>query len=136
MSRLLDILARLRRFEAEQAKRDLAGAIAAETAAKRAMTQAQALVAREARVANPAAPGAFAAWLPAASARIAACKAAETEAATARDAARAALAGRRAALKATDTLVEARAQQAKLEAERRAARSMDDVARPERDGFG
>ncbi len=133
MTKVLDTLGRLRKLEAEQAKRDLARAIAAEIAAGRALTQAQMVVAREARVLNPAAPGAFAAWLPEASATIARCKTAETQAAGAREAARAALSGRRSALKATETLLEARAQQALLEAERRATRVLDDVARPDRD---
>ncbi len=133
MSKALDTLSRLRKLEAEEAKRDLGAAIAAEIAARRALTQAQAVVAREARVVNPAAPGAFAAWLPEASAAIAQCKSTETQAAAAREAARAALSGRRAALKATDTLIEARAQQARLDAERRAARVLDDVARSGQD---
>jgi flagellar export protein FliJ len=129
MSKALDTLGRLRKLEAEQAKRDLAAAIAAELAASRALMQAQAVVARESRVVNAAAPGAFAAWLPAASAAIARCKAAETQAAAERDAARAALAERRAALKATETLLDARAAQARREAERRAIRVLDDIAR-------
>jgi flagellar export protein FliJ len=131
VAKVLDTLARLRKLEAEQAKRELAAAIASEIAAGRALTQAQAAVAREARVVNPAAPGAFAAWLPEASATIAHCKTAQTQAVTAREAARAALARRRAALKATDTLLDERAQQERLEAGRRATRLLDDVPRPE-----
>jgi flagellar biosynthesis chaperone FliJ len=127
MSKALDTLARLRKLETEQAKRDLAAAIAAETAASRALMQAQAVVAREARVVNAALPGAFAAWLPAASATIARCKAAETQAATAREDARAALAGHRSALQATQTLREARDAQEKLQAERWATRGLDDL---------
>jgi flagellar export protein FliJ len=131
MSKSLDTLGRLRKLEAEQAKRDLATAFAAEIAASRALRQAQAVVAREARVVNPVVPGAFAAWLPAASAAIARCKAAETQAAKEREAARAALAGRRSALKATETLLENRAEQERLEADRRATRVLDDIARPD-----
>ena len=127
MSKALDTLARLRKLETEQAKRDLAAAIAAETAAARALLQAQAVVAREARIVNPALPGAFAAWLPAASAAIARCKATETQAAAAREEARAALARHRSALKATQTLLDARHVQEKLTAERRATRVLDDI---------
>jgi flagellar biosynthesis chaperone FliJ len=134
MPKSLDTLGRLRKLEAEQAKRDLAGAVAAEIAAGRALMQAQAVVAREARVVNPAVPGAFAAWLPAASAAIARCKAAETQAVAERELARAALAGRRSALKATATLLENRAQQERVDAERRATRVLDDIARPESKG--
>ncbi len=133
MSRTLDTLARLRKLEAEQAKRDLAGAIAAEIVAGRALTQAQALVAREARVVNPAAPGAFAAWLPEATATIAHCKSTETQAAAMREAARTALSGRLSALKATETLLEARAQHDRREADRRATRVLDDFSRCDRD---
>jgi flagellar biosynthesis chaperone FliJ len=133
MSRVLNTLARLRKLEAEQAKRDLAAAIAAEIAATRALTQAQASVAREARVVNAAAPGAFAAWLPAGSAAIARCVAAKTEAGGDREGARQNLAVRRSALKAAETLVEARSREARLEAERRAIRVLDDIARPDRE---
>ncbi len=133
MAKALDTLARLRRLETEQAKRDLAGAVAAEIAAARALTQAQAMVAREIRVVNPAAPGAFAAWLPSGLAEIERCQTTERQAGAAREAARAALAGRRAALKATDTLLEARAQQERLEAERRAIKTLDDLVRAERE---
>ncbi len=133
MSKALDTLGRLRKLEAEQAKRTLAGAIAAEIAAGRALTQAQAVVAREARVVNVAAPGAFAAWLPAASAAIARCKNAETQAVAERETARSALAGCRSALKATEALLEARARQVMIEEERRATKVLDDIARPKKD---
>ncbi len=129
MSKALDTVARLRKMEAEQAKRDLAAAVAAEMAAARALTQAQAVVAREARVVNPSAPGAFAAWLPEASATIKRCVTAKTQAGMARESARAALAGRRSALKAAETLVEERTQREKLVADRRATRVLDDMAR-------
>jgi flagellar biosynthesis chaperone FliJ len=125
---MLDKLARLRRLEVAQAKRDLASALTAEAAARRALTQAQAAVAREARIATPAVPGAFAAWLPAAADAIARCQNAQTEAAQTRDAARSALAVSRATLKATETLQETRAAEARLQAERRAERTLSDAS--------
>jgi hypothetical protein len=125
MADALAKLARLRRLEAEAAKRDLAVAIAAERAAQRATVQAQAAVALEARVALPAAPGAFAAWLPAAAQAIAQCKSAETKAALDRNAARLALGQRLAAQKAVDTVLADRTAEQRLEAARRLERSRD-----------
>ena len=125
MADALAKLARLRRLEAEAAKRDLAAAAAAERAAQRATVQAQAAVALEARVPLPAAPGAFAAWLPAAAQAIAGCKSAETKAALDRNAARLALAQRLAAQKAVDTVLADRTAAERLEAARRLERSRD-----------
>jgi len=125
MADALAKLARLRRLEAEAAKRDLAAATAAERAAQRATVQAQAAVALEARVALPAAPGAFAAWLPAAAQAIAQCKSAETKAAWERNTARLALAQLLAAQKAVDTVLADRVSEERLEASRRLERSRD-----------
>ncbi len=122
MADALARLARLRWLEAEAAKRDLAAAAAAERAAQRALVQAQALVAMEARVPTAALPGAYAAWLPAGAQAIAACKSAEKQAAQARAAARLALAQRLAAQKAVDTVLEERLAAARLEQERRRER--------------
>jgi F420-0:gamma-glutamyl ligase-like protein len=131
MADTLAKLARLRRMEAEAAKRDLATAVTNERLAQRALTQAQASVALEARVPVPAVPGAFAAWLPAAAQAIARCKAAETEATRQRGAAREALAQRLAAQKAVDTVVAARAEDDRVQAERRAERSRNVPQRKE-----
>jgi len=125
MADALAKLARLRRLEAEAAKRDLAAATAVERAAQRATVQAQAAVALEARVPLPAAPGAFAAWLPAAAQAIAGCKSAETKAALDRNAARLALAQRLAAQKAVDTVLADRTAAERREAARRLERSRD-----------
>lgn len=124
MAELLNRLKRLRRLEAEQAKRDLAAAVTAETAARRALTQAQAAVAKEAHAAVAALPGAFAAWLPAAAEGIAQRHEAEMAAGTAREAARHGLAERQAALKAVEMVLEARAAQDRLDARRRDERSV------------
>jgi hypothetical protein len=125
MADALAKLARLRRLEAEAAKRDLAAATAAERAAERKLVQAQAVVAKEARVTLPATPGAFAAWLPAAAQAIAQCKSAETQATLNRNAARLALAQRLAAQKATDTILADRKAAARVEEDRRQERSRD-----------
>jgi hypothetical protein len=125
MADALAKLARLRRLEAEAAKRDLAAATAAERAAERKLVQAQAVVAKEARVTLPATPGAFAAWLPAAAQAIAQCKSAETQATLNRNAARLALAQRLAAQKATDTVLADRKAAARVEEDRRQERSRD-----------
>jgi len=131
MADTLAKLARLRRLEAEAAKRDLAAAAGHERQAQRALIQAQASVAVEARVSVPAAPGAFAAWLPAAAQAIARCKAAEAEAARARALAREVLAQRLAAQKAVDTVLAARTEQERVEANRREERSRDVSRRKE-----
>jgi hypothetical protein len=125
MADALAKLARLRRLEAEAAKRDLAAATAAERAAERKLVQAQAVVAKETRVTLPATPGAFAAWLPAAAQAIAQCKSAETQATLNRNAARLALAQRLAAQKATDTVLADRKAAARVEEDRRQERSRD-----------
>jgi hypothetical protein len=131
MADTLAKLARLRRLETEAAKRDLAAAVTNERLAQRALVQAQASVALEARVKVPATPGAFAAWLPAAAQAIARCKAAETEAARLRGAAREALAQRLAAQKAVDTVVAARTEEGRVEANRREERSREVPQRKE-----
>ncbi len=131
MADTLAKLARLRRMEAEAAKRDLAAAVANERMATRALVQAQASVAMEARVAIPVVPGAFAAWLPAAAQSIARCKAAETEAARQRTAARQALAQRLAAQKAVDTVVANRKEEQRIETNRREERSREAPQRKE-----
>jgi hypothetical protein len=125
MADALAKLARLRRLEAEAAKRDLAACVTAERLAQRALTQAQAAVAMEARVAVPVLPGAFAAWLPAAAEAIARCKAAEVQAAQQRDAARLALAQRLAAQKAVDTVLAERVAAARVEAEQKRERARE-----------
>jgi hypothetical protein len=131
MADALAKLARLRRLEAEAAKRDLAAATAAERAAQRALVQAQAAVALEARIPLPAAPGAFAAWLPAAAQAIAQCKSAETQATVHRNAARLALAQRLAAQKAVDTVLADRTAEQRIEVARRLERSRDWTPRKE-----
>ena len=131
MADTLAKLARLRRREAEAAKRDLAAAVTSERAAQRALTQAQASVALEARVSLPATQGAFAAWLPAAAQAIARCKAAEDNAGRQRIAAREALAQRLAAQKAVDTVLATRTEENRVESNRREERSRDMPQRKE-----
>jgi len=133
MADTLKTLARLRRLEADQAKRDLAASIAQERAASRALLAAQAGLAQEARLAGHV-PAAFAAWLPGASAAIRQCHANERQAAAAREAARENLATRRAALKATETLLEQRQTAARLDTERRAERIRGDRRPASEDG--
>jgi len=122
-------LARLRRLEAEQAKRDLAAAVRNERDAQRALTQAQAAIILEAHVPLAEAPGAYAAWLPAAMQAIAACRASQAQATGEREAARAELTQCLAAQKAVDTVVNDRAAQARLEAERRRERALPGPAK-------
>jgi flagellar biosynthesis chaperone FliJ len=119
-------LARLRRLDVAQAKRDLATAIATELAASRALRAAQAGLAQEARLSAGQLPAAFAAWLPTASAAIRQCHATERQAAAARESARQTLAAHRAALKAAETLLEKREAAARLDASRRADRMRGD----------
>ncbi len=129
MTDALATLARLRRLEAEQAKRDLAQAIAQARAAQRALGRTEAQVAQEARVPSGDAPGAFAAWLPVAMEAVKQGRANLAQADRAGAEARAALAARQAALKAAETVLEAQAALARRSRARRDEAHREDDCR-------
>ena len=100
MADTMALLHRLRRLHVEQAKRVMAGALAAERAAELAATAANAALRREAAeapgdAAHPIAPG-YGAWLPSGQAALRSARASQNEAALWVDNARAQLAGVRA----------------------------------------
>jgi flagellar biosynthesis chaperone FliJ len=121
----LATLARLRKLAVNEAKRDLAEALAAEDAALARATAAEAALTDEAETADPAA---YAAWLPRGLAE------ARAEAAKAEAAARAAerqrllLAEARAAERAVELLADKRAAEAAKAADRRAQAMLDEAA--------
>ena len=128
----LRVLARLRRMEAELAKRDLAAAVAAEFAAHGALMQARAAAAEEARVSTEGMPGAFGVWLPTAIARISRTHAVLIEANGAREVARQTLADRRAGVKATKTIIETRDSERRQQIARELEQVRGDIRAPER----
>lgn len=130
MADALRVLARLRRMEAELAKRNLAAAVAGETSARRVLAQAEAVAADEARVPTEAMPGAFAVWLPTATAQIMRARAVLIETSRARETARQTLADQRAAVKATETVVEARDLERRQQIMREAEQIRGDIQAP------
>jgi flagellar export protein FliJ len=139
MKRHLANLLRLRRFEADTARRALAEALAAEADAQARLARAQEALAAEAGQAGSlrdrdalVSLRNFAAWLPRGAAARQAAARAVAVAAQAAAAARAALAERRAALEAVEKLVEAAAREDRQHAARREAHALDDIFRARR----
>jgi flagellar biosynthesis chaperone FliJ len=137
MNRTLHTLLRLRRFEADAARRALAEALAAEAAAEAGRDQAAAALCEEAKNTDAdtlLALQNFAAWLPRGTADRQAANHALAVAAKASAAARAALAERRAALEAVEKRIEAQARADQQEAARREAHALDEAFRAIRSG--
>jgi len=137
MNRTLQTLLRLRRFEADAARRALAEAIAAEAAADARREQAEAALYQEAKSTDTdtlLALQNFAAWLPRGRADRQAANHALVVAAQASAAARAALAERRAAVEAVEKRVEAQLRTERQDASRREAHALDEVFRATRSG--
>ncbi len=109
MADALDTLARLRRLEADQARRALGEAIAREAQARDRADDARAAQQREATFVGGAAvdglAGAYAAWLPAAARAIAAAEAENIRCQADTESAKAALGASKAALEAVDILI-------------------------------
>ncbi len=130
MADALATLARLRRMEADQARRALGMAIGQERQAVQAAANARADRQREAllaaRAADPLA-GAYAAWLPASVRTIAQADAAVSRSAADRDLAAASLAGCKAALEAVETLIDERNHTRRRHASRRAQSRLDEM---------
>jgi flagellar export protein FliJ len=129
----LESLLRLRQVALDEARRELAGCLRAESETAAAVAAIEAAIEREAEAASSLAAGdaeveAFAAWLrrirPEQRAAIAAAAAAE--AATAQ--ARAVLGAARAAVRAAETMIEKKAAEARAEADRKTQAELDEVA--------
>jgi flagellar export protein FliJ len=136
MNRSLHTLLRLRRFEADAARRALAEAIAAQQQAEARRDQAEAALREEAKSTDAdtlLALRNFAAWLPRGAAERQAANHALAVAARASAAARTALAERRAALEAVEKRIEAAARAERQDAARREAHALDDAFRATRD---
>jgi len=137
MNPTLHTLLRLRRFEADAARRALAEAIAAEAAADVRLEKARAALHEEAKSTDEdtlLALQNFAAWLPRGTADIQAASHALAVAARASAAARAALADRRAALEAVEKRIEAASRTERQDAARREAHALDEIFRATRSG--
>jgi hypothetical protein len=126
----LATLARLRHLQAVQAGRDLAGALTEERRADAVQQTAAAAFAREAAcIPNDAAhplAGSFATWLPAGQAALATAAAARRGAVAHSVAARGALAQARAAERAVEIVRDAKAEEARCAALRKAQVMLDD----------
>ncbi len=137
MSRALLTLARLRRLQADQARRDLGEAVAHELAAETTAAQARTQREREAEAARvslaegPAGPlaGAFATWLPASTRRILASDQEVVQSRHARAEAAGSLVHRRAALEAVEQLLQAEQDVRRRQADQRAQHALDELAR-------
>jgi flagellar export protein FliJ len=133
---MADPVARLMRLRAAQenaARRDLAAALRDREAAGARTAAALAAIAREAkgapREATHPLAGAYTAWLPAGQAAIARARAEEAARAAAADQARAVLTQARMAVKACETLAEARAETKRLAWLRREQATLEDATR-------
>jgi flagellar biosynthesis chaperone FliJ len=126
-------LLRLRAAQADAARRDLAIALRAREAAGAQTASAQHAVSREAKGAprDPMHPlaGAYTTWLPSGQAAIARARVEEQALAVAAEQSRAALAQARMAVKACESLAEARAEVRRLEGLRREQVTLEDAAR-------
>jgi len=137
MKTALHTLLRLRRFEADAARRALAEALAAEAEAESRRDRAEAALYEEARNTDEdtlLALQNFAAWLPRGTADRQAANHALAVAARTSSAARAALAERRAAMEAVEKHVEAQARAERQAEARREAHALDDAVRGTRSG--
>jgi flagellar export protein FliJ len=129
----LEALLRLRRLTANQARRELADCLRAETEAERAVTAIETEIERETVVATSLAAGdaeveAYATWLRRIRPVQRAAKAAEATTLAETTEARTVLAMARAAERAVEDLMTQHADSERLEAERRAQREIDEVA--------
>ncbi len=138
MADALDTLARLRRLEADQARRALGEAIAEEGRARAAAADALAARARETALAGSDAADplarAFAAWLPASARAIETAQDACRRRAEATQAARGLLATHKAALEAVEKLAAERDQARRREQARRAQLRLDEVGHRGKNG--
>ncbi|WP_144186465.1 hypothetical protein [Elioraea rosea] len=121
----LATLARLRRLSVNEARRDLAAAIAAEDAALARAEAAERALTTEAEQGDP---GAYAAWLPLGLAQARAEAAKADAAARASERRRLALAEARAAERSVEILAEKRDAEAAKAAQRRAQAMLDEAA--------
>lgn len=132
MADALATLARLRRLAADEARRDLAQRLAAETAAEQALAAQAAALTREQAALASAQPGILAAsypaWREAALARRAAAAQGVSLAASACDQARAKLAAVQSAQRAVDSMMEARHAARRAAYLAHAQRALDDTA--------
>lgn len=129
----LEALLRLRRLTADQARRELADCLRAETEAEQAVTAIETEIERETTAATSLAAGdaeveASAAWLRRIRPVQRAAKAAEATTLAETTEARTVLAMARAAERAVEDLMTQHADAERLEAERRAQREIDEVA--------
>jgi flagellar biosynthesis chaperone FliJ len=122
----LAVLARLRRLEVDQAKRQLAERLRAHALAEHGVRAAEAALTAEAEVQDDSA--AFGAWLPRGLAERERAKGHLRLADQAAAAAREALVAARAAERAAELLRERRAEEERREAERRAAADLNETA--------
>ena len=126
-------LLRLRRLTADQARRELADCLRAETEAKQAIAAIDAEIARETEVATSLAGGdaeveAFAAWLRRIRPSQQAGRVAEAATVAQTTEARAVLAMARAAVRAVEELLTQRGAEERMAAERQDQRDIDEVA--------
>ena len=129
----VESLLRLRRMAADEARHGLAECLRVESETAAAVAAIQAAIEREAEVATNLATGdaeveAFAAWLRRIRPKQQSARAAEAEAATATTHARAILGAARAAVRATEKMLEQHAATAQAELERREQREIDEAA--------
>jgi flagellar export protein FliJ len=129
----LQALLRLRRVTADEARRDLAACLRAESEAAAAVAAIKASIERETEVATSLAAGdaeveAFGAWLRRVRPKQRAALAAEDEAATATVRARTLLGTAQAAVRAVEETLEKHAATAHAAAERKAQGEIDEVA--------
>jgi len=126
-------LLRLRRLTADQARRELADCLRAETEAKQAIAAIDAEIARETEVATSLAGGdaeveAFAAWLRRVRPNQHGARVAEAATVAQTTEARAVLSMARAAVRAVEELLTQRAAEERMTAERQDQREIDEVA--------
>lgn len=131
MADTLHTLARIRRLNADLARRDLGHAVQAEIAAQNALQVATEAPAREAALLAARDPGldraAFAAWLPAARQAILRRTSEAQAASQARDATAQELSRCKAALEAVETLLGQHASAARKTAQRKAQSGLDEL---------
>ena len=126
-------LLRLRRLTADQARRELADCLRAESEARQAIAAIDAAIARETEVATGLAGGdaeveAFAAWLRRVRPNQHGARVAEAATVAQTTEARAVLAMARAAVRAVEELLTQRAAEERIIAEHHAQREIDEVA--------
>ena len=129
----LAALLRLRRLTTDQARRELADCLRAESEAKQAITAIDAEIARETEIATSLAGGdaeveAYAAWLRRIRPTQQAARVAEATTVAQTTEARAVLAIARAAVRAVEELVTQRGVEERMAAERQDQRDIDEVA--------